>query len=105
MRHKDGPTSRIIAVAIKSPGGVIRWHEAETEYLAGSSSARREHEHAVAYGRYNRRLSNTKGYPSLHYHSSINNVLKRHFSKVEGTRGFYVLNEMLDGNNSEETAD
>ncbi len=81
----DGPTARILRMANKAPGGVIRWSEACAEYIEGSPAARKDER------RKERR-----------YHISLGHVLKRHFLQVEGTRGFYVLRnstvpDMVDG--------
>lgn len=69
-RNPDGPTALILKLAREAPGGVIRWAEAEGAYRRGSK-----------YGACN--------------HMSLGNLLRRHFDKVEGARGFYVLRSTI----------
>lgn len=82
MRDPDGPTARIIRRALSQPGGVITWGEARLEYIRSSLSAQRE----------------VRGpSTSSHFHMSLHHVLRRHFVKVEGVRGYYVHVSMLEG--------
>lgn len=76
----DAPTPRILRMAASAPGGVIRWWEAEEQYLLGSANARRA-----------RRLG------SRSYCMGVKRILGRHFVKVEGTNGFYVLKSTIKG--------
>lgn len=70
----NGPTARIIQRALSAPGGLIRWREAEAEYVSSSEAARR---HA-------RRGENN-------HHIWLKAIFDRHFVKVEGVDGHYVL--------------
>jgi hypothetical protein len=82
MKKKSGkgPTQLIKEMALKAPGGVIRWYEARDAYLEGSESARR---------------NERKG--EQNYHMSLKQTLDRNFLKVGGTDGYYVLYQMTCG--------
>ena len=81
------PTACIIALAERSPGGVIRWKEAHHEYLSVISDM-------TIPSRYPR------GWPSVS--ASVAAIMRRHFipvhRQVEGgterVQGFYVLRSM-----------
>lgn len=73
-RNYNGPTARILRLAQSSPGGVIRWREAEAEYVAGSRKAQR---HAA------RRERN--------HCMWVKGVLDRYFVRVDGVKGHYML--------------
>ncbi len=79
--RKNGPTQRILAMAISAPGGVIRWRDANAAYLLGSENARRSR--------------------SNNFHMSVKRVLERHFTKVSGTHGYYVLTSSIKGDDDE----
>ena len=74
------PTKRIIEFARRQPGGVIRWSEAEGIYREESKQARR----------------------GQGFKQNVGRLLKKHFTKVGGIRGFYVLDETIVGDPSEE---
>lgn len=76
---KNGPTEKIIEMARSAPGGVIRWRDARAEYIKGSPSARKELQSRTT-----------------RFHMGIKRVLDRHFTRVEGTDGYYVLTESID---------
>lgn len=76
-----GPTANVLAFARLQPGGIIRWHEARKCYLAFSPSAQGDVR---------------RGGP-FHFHMTLGKVLQRHFTRVEGVDGHYVLNEMMTG--------
>ena len=78
--RKEGPTAAILREAKNEPGGVMRWGEAEMLYRSASYSARREY-------------SMNSSRRSKHFHMSLQRILRKYFTKVEGIRGFYVLNE------------
>lgn len=80
MRNPNGPTARIIDRARSEPGGVLRWREANGEYLRASFAAR---------------VNKSRG--ETNYKMGLGNILQRYFVKVEGIKGFYVLKEMLEG--------
>lgn len=110
-RKKGGPTDRILELAKAAPGGVIRWHEADEAYRDGSPCAQSEHSNAKRYksGSIASLKINEGGrfrtvYPPMHYRSSLNSVLKRHFHKVEGTKGYYVLKSTIFNDDWEEDA-
>jgi hypothetical protein len=69
MRRANGPTAKVLELARKAPGGVITWSEAQGAYACGSAAAKHK--------------------------LSVSNVLNRHFEKVEGMRGAYVLSSMI----------
>ncbi len=95
-RRKDGPTTRILELARSAPGGVIRWHEAEQCYLDGSESARREQRASRNIMNRLGKLGRERVYASANYRMGVKRVLERHFLKVEGTRGYYVLKEAVN---------
>lgn len=74
------PTQCIRDFARLQPGGVIRWREARDCYLCCSHAPRRDERMGMR-----------------NYHVHIGQVLKRHFTKVEGTDGYYVLTETIAG--------
>ena len=76
------PTREIVKFAQQQPGGVIRWHEAMSIYARESPRSYR---------------------PSRPL--SLNKVLKRNFSKVEGTRGYYVLSHLMYGDTEGDVLD
>lgn len=74
-----GPTQSIIEFARTQPGGVIRWRDAHEEYVCASPKAKR----------HLRRGENN-------HHIWVGEVLRRHFAKVDGVNGYYVLKEFLE---------
>lgn len=76
-----GPTADILEFARRQPGGVIRWREARGRYLNASMAARADVRRGGPY----------------HFHMALGKVLHRYFTKVEGTDGYYVLNESIVG--------
>lgn len=91
---------------MRSPGGVIRWHEARDEYLAGSKAARDEEDKShrrrpmifsLASSKWQKVRSNGR-----HYHMSLSRVLERHFERVEGVNGFYVLKSTIIGDQEDD---
>ncbi len=86
-----GPTAAILSVAQKAPGGVIRWKEARDAYLKHSAAAKRDEAKA------NRKASKGSRNGNCQYHIALKRVLDRHFSKVQGTDGFYVLDHLIVG--------
>lgn len=100
----------IISLAISSPGGIIRWREAEKLYIEGSPSAAREAKDARLNPRRKRNASSPISmrqyteYPSLNYHMGISRVFQRHFTRVEGIRGYYVLNDAIGGDVDDDVA-
>lgn len=76
-RHKPKghPTREIIRFAQQAPGGVIRWCEAENIYRQESDQWRR----------------------GKAFMQNVSRILKTHFTKVDGIRGFYVLDHMIAG--------
>ncbi len=89
-----GPTAAILVMAQKAPGGVIRWCEARDEYLAHSEAAKRDERKA---NRLNQLFRNDRKAGNRQYHMSLHQVLKRHFAKVQGTDGYYVLKHLIVG--------
>lgn len=75
MRQMERPTAAIKEFARSQPGGVIRWGEAERLYLSHSENARR--------GR--------------GFHMNLKRIFDRHFVRVDGIRGFYVLASEIVG--------
>lgn len=73
-----GPTRAVVEYARAEPGGVIRWREAEDEYCRHSEPARR----------HRRRGENN-------HHIWLKRIFDRHFVKVDGINGFYVLKETI----------
>lgn len=67
------PTKKILEFARKQPGGVIRWCEADGIYRKESPNSRR----------------------GQGYQQNIGRIFDRYFTKVEGLRGFYVLDESI----------
>ncbi len=61
-------------MAAKAPGGVVRWVEAKNAYIQTAS----------------RYVAANRG-----FHQNIGRIFKKYFSKVEGTRGYYVLNDSI----------
>lgn len=59
----------------------MRWREARNLYVGHSSAARRD----VRCG------------GPFHFHMSLGTLLRRHFTKVEGADGYYVLTETIAG--------
>lgn len=84
---KSSPTARIVSFARLQPGGVIRWREARRIYI----------EHSAAAQRWIR-----CGGP-FHFHMALGVVLRRHFEKVDGVDGFYVLKESMRGDDDQTT--
>lgn len=79
MRRSNGPTAKVIAFAASQPGGIISWSEAQGAYGCGV---------VVDYkGDLVRAASQHK--------MSVSNVLQRHFERVEGARGMYVLRSTI----------
>ena len=75
------PTREILLFAQKAPGGVIRWGEAQHIYERECPTALRSY-----------------------IGMNISRILKANFTKVEGTRGFYVMNHLICGDPTEESA-
>lgn len=99
MKDKDTghPTRAIIRFASQAPGGLIRWYEARDAYLSESAAARRDERQAAKF-RFPK-FPNFKPHRqngNMHYHMSLKRVLDRHFLKVEGTDGYYVLRSFTD---------
>jgi hypothetical protein len=67
------PTKKVLEFARQQPGGIIRWSEAEMVYRMESKAARRGHG----------------------FMQNISRIFDRHFTKVEGVSGFYVLDETI----------
>lgn len=75
-----GPTQRILSLARKSAGGIIRWSDARDEYVLGSE-----------YAQYlERKMKNKKN--GRNYHMSLKRVLDRHF-ETTGERGLYIIKD------------
>jgi hypothetical protein len=89
MKNKNTghPTREILAFAQSAPGGLIRWHEARDIYLSESEAARRDERRAERF----RKLNGKSRNGNCNYHMSLHQLLKRHFYKVDGTDGYYVL--------------
>jgi hypothetical protein len=66
--------------AADQPGGVIRWREAASIYVQLSPAAK---------------MQERKGW--THYHQNVAKIMRKYFTRVEGTVGYYVLNCMLEG--------
>lgn len=102
-RNPGGPTARILELARSAPGGVIRWHEAEDCYVQGSPAAMKERNAARSAPFRRGKIRRGWAYhPSLHFHSSVKRVLTRHFEKVEGTKGYYVLRSTIYNDDRDE---
>lgn len=76
-RMTKGPTKEIILAAKGMPGGVIRWSEA-----------------FAVYGEHSKGLQSYWG-------MNLSRVFDRYFTKVEGVRGHYVLDSMIEGDPTE----
>lgn len=79
-RHGSNPTEKVLVMAQTAPGGVVRWRDVRDAYVSGSKAAQRWE-----------RMGDT------YHHMSISQLLKRHFTKVVGTDGYYVLNHLITG--------
>lgn len=77
--RKDGPTKRIITMAWDAPGQLIRWREAEAVY--------------DSWNKY-RKFDNNR--------NNLRRIFDRHFVKVEGVRGYYVLKESIRNDSVED---
>lgn len=77
-RDPNGPTAKIIELARNSPGGVIRWCEAQRTYL----------EHSHFNNKWPKKMQSG-------FKMNVKRILDRHFKKVEGTKGYYVLSETV----------
>lgn len=91
MRRPEGPTARVLQFAASQPGTVITWSEAQHAYAQGvvpvwTPSIRGMQVRGAAY----------------RHKMSISNVLKKHFERVEGTRGMYVLKSTISNPDWEE---
>ena len=74
----NGPIAMVRKYAASRPGSLISWAEAQHAYGTGT----------------------VKGYDgprkaAAHHKMSVSNVLRRHFTKVEGARGLYVLSSSI----------
>lgn len=90
---RDRPTARILRLARAAPGGVIRWREARDEYVKGSHAAQEEERDARSANGLNKQTFKER--TGRHYHMGLSRLLERHFYKVEGTRGYYVLKGVI----------
>jgi len=72
---KRGATASILRFARLQPGGVISWGEAAARYRMATGIPRSDH----------------------HYHMNLGHIFRRHFERVEGARGLYVLREAITG--------
>jgi len=73
MKARNPVARPLKQYASLQPGGVIRWSEAQRVYRQHTSGDR-------------------DGY---HFNMRVTRVLRQHFTKVEGVRGFYMLDSML----------
>lgn len=72
---------RIYDLGLHAPGNVIRWNEAESLYRAWSNAAK---------------ANFVRG--ATQHHQNVSRILKRHFVRVEGASGYYVLKDsIVDG--------
>lgn len=84
MRRPDGPTARVLKFAAGRPGGVVTWSDAQYAYAQGVVPVRSDHGPQTRV-----RAAAAK------HKLSISNVLRRHFVRVEGIRGMYVLSSTI----------
>lgn len=80
MRRANGPTAKVLELARNAPGGVITWSEAQGAYAQGVVPIRSR----------SGPQTQVQGAAAKHK-MSISNVLKKHFTRVDGIRGTYVL--------------
>lgn len=78
MRNPNGPVAKVIECAQSRPGHVISWSEARVAYGTGIVKGYNGPRRAAA-----------------HHNMSISNVLHRYFTRVDGTRGLYVLTSSI----------
>lgn len=88
------PTREIVKFAQRSPGGLIRWHEARDIYHSESAAARRDERRARTASRFPNLRRMRSG--NVAYHMNLKRVFDRHFVKVDGVDGHYVLRSMAD---------
>lgn len=72
-------TREILKFARQQPGGVVRWSEALAIYNREADGA--------ATGLFGK---------------AVSKIFTRHFTQVEGVRGFYMLDSLMDGDNAED---
>lgn len=88
-RSPNGPTSMVRQYAASRPGCVISWSEAQAAYKTGRV---RDYANSMVPG-------------AAHHKMSISNLLRRHFTRVEGAKGLYVLNTSMTNHDHEEDAE
>jgi ABC-type long-subunit fatty acid transport system fused permease/ATPase subunit len=96
LRKRPRPTREIVLFALRQPGGVVRWREVRDVYRK-SSPAAREQERREASNRHRLYQHLRRGQGGLQYHMALSQVLRRHFVKVDGVNGFYVLRNSIVG--------
>ena len=84
--RSNGPTARVKEYAASQPGCLISWAEAQAAYATGMVKSW---------------TGNMTGGASQHK-MSISNVLWRHFTRVEGARGLYVLTSSIENHDRED---
>lgn len=89
QQQKLGPTATIVEYARGQPGCVISWSEAQHQYGLGQVISGRGPNAVFRPGRRNHKMS-------------VSNVLRRHFVRVEGTQGLYVLRSSMENPDHEE---
>ena len=93
------PTAEILKMAMRAPGGLIRWHEARDVYVRESEAAKRDMRSTIRGPVFSNLFSNRsrcRVRTNYRFHMALKKVLDRHFEKVEGTNGYYVLLSSTD---------
>ena len=85
MRNRSDPTAKVIEHASRQPGHIISWSAAVHAYGTG-----------IVKGHSGPVRASSK------YSSSVSNVLRTHFERVEGAEGLYVLLSSMNNPDFEE---